>query len=481
VEFADAIRLRKPSDGGILHASSNGIGFLLTDRMKKTLLLLAFAGSAFFANPSAARRAPSQSQTGSAHPAVNVPQAPAPEQASKKVTAYTLPPDLFRKAHRLGQISFWGELVAPLYGWIILLLVLDWRLGPRYRNWAEKTSSTKFLQAAIFAPPLLFSIAVLNIPFDIAEHWVSRNFGLSIQGWGSWAWDWTKGQIVSLIMGTILIWILYAVIRNSARRWWFYFWLISLPLLVLLIFLQPLIIDPLFHKFEPLAQKDAPLTASLERMVQRAGQDIPPERMFWMNASEKLNAINAYVTGIGSSKRIVVWDTTIAKMNTPQIVYVAGHEMGHYVLNHIWKGLAFGAVGLFVLFYLGFRTIGGLLAWKGATWDLRGLDDWASLPALLLLISVFSFIGTPIASAFSRHVEHQADQYGLEVTHGLTPDSSQVAAQSFQILGEVDLDDPAPNPVAVFLFYSHPPIRDRVRFALTYDPWDRGEQPEFVK
>lgn len=412
---------------------------------------------------------------------INLLQAASPAPSQNKITAYTLPPDLYRKAHALGEIDFWGRLAAIVYAWVVLWLVLCWKLGPKYRNWAEKAGSAKVLQAAVFAPPLLITLAVLNIPFDLAEHWVSRKFDISVQGWGSWAWDWTKGQLVTLIIGTIVVWIFYAVVRKSPKRWWFYFWLISVPLLVLGAFLQPVVIDPLFHKFEPLEAKDPALTASLERMVRRAGQDIPPERMYWMNASEKLNAIDAYVTGVGSSKRIVVWDTTIAKMTTSEIVYVAGHEMGHYVLNHIWKGLAFAAVGLFVLFYLGYRTIGSLLARFGEGWQIRSLDDWASLPALFLLISVFSFIGSPIDSAVSRHIEHQADQYGLEVTHGLTLDSNQVAAQSFQILGEVDLDDPDPNPVAIFLFYSHPPIRDRVQFALAYDPWARGEQPEFVK
>ncbi|HUJ29793.1 MAG TPA: M48 family metallopeptidase [Candidatus Acidoferrum sp.] len=420
-------------------------------------------------------------QGSAAAPAVNAEPVPASQQTEKKVTEYTLPPDLYRKAHTLAQIAFWGQLSSILYSWVILWLVLGWKLGPKYREWAERGGSARFLQAWIFAPPLLLSLAVLNIPFDIAQQSVLRKFGISIQGWGSWSWDWTKGEIISLILGTLLVWLLYAEIRKSPRRWWFYFWLVSLPILVLLVFLQPLVIDPLFHKFEPLAQKDPALTVSLETMVQRAGQNIPPERMYWMNAGEKLTALNAYVTGIGASKRMVVWDTTIAKMTTPQIVFVAGHEMGHYVLNHIWKGLAFGAVGLLILFYLGFRTVGWVLARWGGKWGIRGLDDWASLPALLLLVAVFSFIGSPIGSAFSRYVEHQADQYGLEVTHGLTPDSSQVAAQSFQILGEVDLSDPAPNPVDVFLFYSHPPIPDRVRYALTYDPWDHGEQPEFVK
>jgi len=423
-----------------------------------------------------------QSQSPAANaPAASAQHTPAPANTGI-VTQYTLPPDLYRKAHLLGQISFWGHLVGSIYGWIVLLLVLAWKLAPKFRNWAsppwrtnppappDKPASAKFREAWIFAPPLLLSIAILTIPLDVAGQWIERKFGLSIQGWGSWSWDWIKGEIISLIVGTIMVWILYLVIRHSPRRWWFYFWLVSLPLLVFLIFLQPLVIDPMFHKFEPLAQKDPALTVALEGMVQHAGQDIPPQRMFWMGAGEKTTALDAYVTGIGASKRIVVWDTTIAKMNTPQIVYVAGHEMGHYVLNHIWKGLAFGAVGLFIIFYLGFRTIGWLLHRRGAACDIHGVDDWASLPALLLLVSVFSFIGNPIGSAFSRHIEHQADQFGLEVTYGLTPDCNQIAAQSFQILGQVDLADPAPNPVDVFLFYSHPSIPDRIHFALTYAP-----------
>jgi Zn-dependent protease with chaperone function len=230
-----------------------------------------------------------------------------------------------------------------------------------------------------------------------------------------------------------------------------------------------------------LQQKNPALTASLEQMVQRAGQDIPPERMFWMGAGEKTTGLNAYVTGIGASKRIVVWDTTIAKMNNQQIVFVAGHEMGHYVLKHIPKGLAFLSVLLLIAFYLGYRGVGWLLARWGGAWEIRGLDDWASLPVLLLLLSVFSFAINPAGAAFSRYLEHQADQYGLEVTHGLTPDSGQIAAQAFQVLGEVGLSDPDPSPVNVFLFYDHPPISDRVQFCLTYDPWASGGHGEFVK
>jgi Zn-dependent protease with chaperone function len=404
-----------------------------------------------------------------------------PHPVEKKVTAYTLPPETYKKARDLSRIHFRFALISFVYGLFVLWLILQLKLAPKYRDWAEKFSSKHWLRAAVFVPLFILTSAILGFPADIYQNWVERKFGLSVQGWGSWAWDWTKGQFIAVFLGVILISILYMVIRKSPRRWWFYFWLISLPVAVLLVFLQPLVVDPMFHKFEPLSQKDPALTASLEQMVQRAGQNIPPERMFWMGAGEKTTGLNAYVTGLGASKRIVVWDTTIAKMTTPQIVFVAGHEMGHYVLDHIWKGLAFAAVILFILFYLGYRTIGGVLARWGSRWEIRGLNDWASLPALLLLLSIFGFIAGPITSAFSRRDEHQADQYGLEVTHGLTPDSGQIGAQAFQVLGEVDLADPEPNPIDVFLFYSHPPIPDRIQFALTYDPWANGGSGEFVK
>jgi len=398
-----------------------------------------------------------------------------------KVTTYTLPPERYKKAHDLGRIRFRLALLGFVYGLVVLWLILRWRLAARYRDWAERFSARRFLQSLVFSPLLLLTMALFTLPLDIYGEMIEKEYGISIQGWGSWSWDWLKFQVIALVVGTILIWLLYFAIRRSPKRWWFYFWLLALPIGVFLFFIGPWVIDPMFHKFEPLQQKDPALTASLEQLVQHAGQNIPPERMFWMGAGEKTTDLNAYVTGFGASKRIVVWDTTIAKMNTPQIVFVAGHEMGHYVLQHIPKGLTFFAGLSLLLFYLGYRAIGWVLRRWGAGWGVRGVEDWASLPALLLLLSIFSFVSSPVISAFSRHFEHQADQYGLEVTHGLTPDFGQIAAQAFQILGEVSLTDPDPNPLEVFLYYSHPTIPDRIQFSLTYNPWAIGGQGEFVK
>jgi STE24 endopeptidase len=449
---------------------------------KQRLVLVALIFALFLCSPSAAAQSSppltgsgqvSEAQTASETAAGAV-------RAPRNVTAYTLPPALYQKARNLGRINFYSDLLGFVYGLALLWLILRWKLAPRYRDWAERSSSNRLLQAVVFSPLLILTIAVLRLPMDLFDHSVLRAYGISIEGWGAWAWDWTKAIFLLIVIGCISVWILYAVIRRSPRRWWLFFWLISLPILAFLLFVEPLVLEPMFFQFAPLSQKDPELVAQIERVVERAGMTIPPSRMFWMKASVKTPTMNAYVSGLGASKRVVVWDTDLAKETTPEIVSDFGHEMGHYVLGHVWKGFLFNGAVSFVLLYLGFRSIRWVLARWGTGWGIRGLDDWASLPALLLVLLVFNFVSNPVSSAFSRHIEHQADVYGLEVTRGLIPNAGQAAADALQVEGEVALADPDPNPVDVFLFYDHPPISGRIQFCLHYDPWSKGSHPQFV-
>jgi STE24 endopeptidase len=402
-------------------------------------------------------------------------------ETPRKITAYTLPPDLYRKAHIRGRIRFSLNLFGFFYGLLILWFILNRRLSAKYRDWAEYFSRKRFLQALIFSPLLALTVGVLQLPLDVLQEWIEKLYGISVQSWGSWIGDWAKAQFLVVLIGIPVVWILYSVIRKSPRRWWLYFWFVSLPIILFIVFISPYVIEPLFNKFEPLSVKAPQLIAPLQRVTRRAGQEIPPERMFWMKASDKTIAANAYVSGFGASKRIVIWDTAIAQETPDEVVTDFGHEMGHYVLGHVWKGTILGAGGLFVLLYLGYRSIGWVLARWGAGWGVRGLDDLASLPALLLLITVFAFLGNPITNAFSRFVENQADIYSLEVTHGILPDPGQASAHDFQLSGEKLFVDPEPNPIDVFLFYDHPTIADRIHLFVTYDPCSKGEQPLFVK
>jgi STE24 endopeptidase len=206
-----------------------------------------------------------QTATPDAQPQSQSAAAPAPAASAQinKVTAYTLPPDLYKKARERSQINFHLALIGFLYGLVVLLLLLRWGVPAGYRNWAEKVSSRRFLQALVFAPLLLLTIAILTLPLDVYSEIVEKRFGISVQGWGSWTWDWIKGELISLIVGTIFVWLLYIVIRRSPRRWWFYFWLITLPIGVFLFFIGPWVIDPLFHKFAPCYNSRTPLSLPL--------------------------------------------------------------------------------------------------------------------------------------------------------------------------------------------------------------------------
>lgn len=367
------------------------------------------------------------------------------------------------------------------YGLALLIVILECRVAPRYRNWAEHATPWRILQAAIYAPLLLLTIDFASLPVSIWQQSLEREFHQSIEGWAAWLLDWLKGEALGMVLAIFLVWILFVILRGSPRRWWFYFWLASLPILIFLMFISPFVLEPLFFEFKPMAETQPALAAEIEQLVQHGGLTIPQSRIYEMTASAKLQSVNAYVSGIGASKRVVVWDTTIARMTPPEILFVVGHEMGHYVLHHIPKGIAFLAGVLLVFFFLGDRGLRALLAWRGARWSIRAPGDWASLPILFLLLSVFSFLFTPIDNAVSRHFEHQADQFGLEVTHGIVPDAPEAAARAFEILGEVDLEDPKPSWIDKIWFDDHPPIDERIRFARSYDPWTKGRAPRFVK
>jgi Zn-dependent protease with chaperone function len=403
------------------------------------------------------------------------------QDSNGRITKYTLPPELHRKAHLFSRIRFGLRLFGVGYVLFLLWLVLKRRWSARFRDWAEALSHRGWVQALAYASLLGITIGVLHLPLDVLNEAVLKAYGVSIQPWDSWLGDWIKVLALLLALGALFAWILQAAIRRSPRRWWLAFWIVSAPIFVFLLFLQPLVIDPMFFDFEPLASKAPDLIPKLQSVTRKAGLEIPPERMFWMKASTKSIVANAYVTGLGASKRIVVWDTTLAQETTDGILTVFGHELGHYALGHVWKALAFFCLLTLALLYLANRTIGPLLAARGSAWGLRGLQDWACVPALLLLICAYGCMGGVLGGAFSRYEENQADIYSLEVTRGIVADPGQASAESFQRFGEKVFVDPDPNPLDVVLFFDHPTLSQRIRLFATYDPWSRGEEPRFVK
>jgi Zn-dependent protease with chaperone function len=390
-----------------------------------------------------------------------------------------LPPEKLARAIAYSRIRVILDFVSS--GWSILQLVLLLALGviARMRDFAVNLSRNRWAQGFAFAVLLLLASTLLDLPLSIYGHHVSLSYGQSVQGWGSWGWDIVKSTLLVALLGPPVMMLLFWIIRRSPGRWWFWFWIPAMLLVLLSVFVAPVLIDPIFNKFEPLSQTDPALVDRLEQVVARGGVQIPPDRMYLMKASEKVTALNAYVTGYGASKRVVVWDNTIRKATPDEISYIFGHELGHYVLNHIPKTLVFLGVLLLIEFYAGYRGVRWLIARFGERWRVPSQNDWGAVAVLLLVLSVLSFFTEPVVNAYSRSNEHEADIYGQEAVHGIVANPQKVAQESFQLLGEVSLTDPTPSPFVEFWTFSHPSVSSRAAFAAEYNPWTPGQRPKF--
>jgi Zn-dependent protease with chaperone function len=414
-------------------------------------------------------------------PIPGLPKSEHVEPQRGRTEQYTLSEDRYEKAVAYSRAGYTLYFVSYFVSIAVLLLLLRLGVAARFRDFAERVTGRRWLQAFVFVPLLIVTSDIFDLPVRVYWHSLSLRYEQSVQHWGSWFLDWAKEELVGTFFTLILVLILFAVIRRSPRRWWLYFWFAALPILLGIIFINPLIIDPLFHKFEPLDKEHPQLVDAIQKLTEHAGIPIQRDRIFLMRASEKSNEINAYVTGVGASKRVVVWDTTLQKTSNDEALFIIGHELGHYVLGHVWKGFVFGAAALLVALYLIFRGLHWMLGRWGRDWQLYGLEDWASLAAFLFLLQVVMFLASPVVNGVTRMEEHAADVYGLEVIHGIVPNSEEVAAHAFQVLGEVDLEDPNPPPFIRFWLYSHPPVAERLVFAYSYDPWSKGQPPKYVK
>jgi Zn-dependent protease with chaperone function len=393
---------------------------------------------------------------------------------------YTLSHERYEKAIAYSRAGYALYFLYSIVGFVALALALRYGLVARLRDFAQRTTENRLLQGLLFVPLVLALLDLAELPVSISWHALSLHYDQSVQRWGSWLLDWCKSQFLELLFLTLLALILFFVIRTSPRRWWLYFWLASLPIILSIFYLEPVVIDPLFYKFELLINRHPQLANDLQKLTDRAGLLIPRERMFLMNASSKTNRLNAYVAGFGASKRVVIYDTVIQKMTPQETLFIFAHESGHFVLNHLRDSFLFLAVFLFFSMYAGYRLLHRFLDVWGVRCKIYGPRDWAALAVLLLLLQGIMFFWSPVMNGFSRMQEHNADIFGLELIHGIVPNASQVAAHAFQALGENDLADPNPPPFITFWMYSHPPLAQRLVFAHSYDPWGKKQQPIYV-
>ena len=393
---------------------------------------------------------------------------------------YSLSPVDLAKSQHLSAVHETMHFADTAWGIVSLLLLLWLGAIAWMRDTAVRVSRNRWVQGYLFLLLYLFAGFLLSLPLDLYSHHLSLKYGLSVQGWASWFGDQAKAFALSWVIGGLLLMLLFWIIRKFPRTWWLAFWVASIPIVLLGIFAAPYI-EPLFFHYEPLQKTNPALVAQLEKVVEKGHMNIPPERMFLMKASAKLTTINADVEGFGASKRVVVWDTSIQKLTPDQIVFVFGHESGHYVLHHIVYGVLFTIAILLVSMYLGYVFVQWALMRFGDDWGIPSQIDWAALAVLLLAFSIFGALLEPVENAFSRHDEHAADVYGQEAIHGLVGDPQTTAKEAFDVLGKTSYDDPNPSPLYEFWTYSHPSIGRRAAFGKAYDPWAPGMEPKYFK
>lgn len=366
-------------------------------------------------------------------------------------------PEMVRYSYTRYALYFVGTVAHAA----ALLLLLRGGISARLRDLAERKSRNRLVQALIYYPLLTLAYGAVTLPLSFYSSFLlPHQYGLSNQKLHTWVLDGAKGYAISSLVGAPVIALLYWTLRRSPRRWWVGFWLASIPLLVMAMLLGPLLIDPLFNKFQPL--RNERLRERILALAGRAG--IERGRVLEVDASRRTQAVNAYVTGIGGSARIVLWDTLLQKLDEDEVSFVMAHEMGHYVEHHVPLALLAATLGTGGVLLIADRSGRWLIRRYGSSWRVRSLDDLASLPVLLLIVMAVNFFGNPVESAISRHFEGRADTFALQLTG-----DGQAGASSFVKLSEKNLSLPDPPVFIKLWMFSHPPLKERIDKALAYD------------
>jgi len=340
-------------------------------------------------------------------------------------------------------------------GVAVLAVILFTGLSAKLRAWAA-AARYRFLVLGLFLFLFIGVNYLLTLPFHVYSGFIVEDrYGFVNQTFLDWWKDDLIGVAVGALLALIPMWGFYALVRHS-RRWWLWFSAGAAPFLVAVIVIAPIWIAPLFNDFEPL--RDKALESEMLALARGAG--IEGSDVFQVNGSKQSSKVNAYVTGLFDTKRIVLYDTLIDNFDLDEIRFVMGHEMGHYVMHHVWGHLAVSLAFIVAAMWLLNRSIHSVIRRFSRRFGFERLDDPASLPLVLMFVSVLGFLYNPISNGASRYWEHAADRYGMDVS-GV---SGGTAARAFEKLSALNLSDPDPHPLIEFWFYDHPSIKSRIAF-----------------
>lgn len=354
--------------------------------------------------------------------------------------------------------GYWLTLWDFVAGVIVALLLLNLRWSAGMRNFAERLTRFKPLQTAIYWIEYLLLTTVLVFPLTVYEGFVREHkYGLATQTFGPWLGDQLKVLGIGIVLGGILVVMLFGIVRRLPQTWWIWGAVVVTGFSIFVALIAPVYLFPIFNTIKKL--DDPKITAPILSLARANG--IPAKDVYQIDASKQSTRMSANVSGVGSTMRITLNDNLLRRGSPEEIQSVMGHEMGHYVLNHVYKGIMYQLIEIVVAFAFLQWALGWSLARWGEKWQIRGIGDTAVLPLVVLLVSIFFFVVTPLDNTFTRTQEYEADMYGLNTSR--QPDGF---AQGAIHLGEYRKMNP--GPLEEFIFFDHPSGRNRIYAAMRW-------------
>lgn len=367
--------------------------------------------------------------------------------------------------HRSGNV-IWATATA--LDLLLPAVLLFTGLSARVRTLAARVArGRRFPTIALYGAAYVLIQALVFFPLSWYAGYVRQHaYGLSTESFGAWLGDWAKAVAITTVAAALLLWIPYRLLRASPRRWWLWTGLLTAPLTIAAMIVVPVYVAPLFDDYGRM--RDRALEARIQALAARAG--IPDSRIYEVRKSAETKQVNAFVTGFGGTKRIVLWDTLVDRLEPEEVLVVVGHEMGHFVLGHTLSIIVMATLLVTLSLYAVHRVAGWVIARYHRRIGFDRLDDVASLPLLSLVGGLVMLAASPAALALSRYHEREADRFALEITQ-----DNRAAARTFVRLQQDNLGVPRTGLLFKLWRGSHPDLADRIEFANRYSPWLHGQ------
>jgi STE24 endopeptidase len=392
-------------------------------------------------------------------------QASSMSDSLKGTASQTMPTELEKKERLEKAIRYQRAKDVHYFvdqGYTILLLVLFLFLGISafLRRQIEKFTRKRFWVVAFYTLLFLIVAFVAGFPSSYYGFTLEQKYGLSNQNFFQWLGEQLKGLLVLAIIALIAVEGVYLALKKVPRTWWIYVSVVFVIFTVVFVNLAPVLIMPLFNKYTPLPSGE--LRDKLINLSQKA--QVKVEDIFTMDMSKQTKEANAMFTGLGSTKRIVLGDNLTSEFTPDEIEVVIAHEMGHNLLHHIWKFIALSSIMTGIGFLIIHLSSGKIISRFRSRLRIENMADVAGLPLMLLIFAIYGLVTMPVGPTFSRHMERQADQFALDITH-----HKEAFVSAMNKLAYINLSDPNPSPIIEFLLYDHPPISKRIKFAQEYE------------